>query len=105
MITAEHKVKHQKNGNTHEYVYYRCTKKRKDFKCLEPAVTQSQLTEQVSGLLAEYAMPKTWASKLEAMLVVDEQKSSQTSGLFVANAQIKIIKLAKQATATSGRVS
>ena len=93
MVTAEHKIKHQKNGNTHEYVYYRCTKKHKDIKCLEPAITQHQLTEQVSDLLAEYAMPKAWASKLEAMLVKDEQQSNKASGLFVANAQTKIAGL------------
>jgi len=28
MITAEEKIKHQKNGNTHHYVYYRCTKRK-----------------------------------------------------------------------------
>ena len=27
-ITAEQKIKHQQNGNIHEYIYYRCTKKR-----------------------------------------------------------------------------
>jgi len=27
-ITAEEKMKYQKNGNTHRYVYYHCTKKR-----------------------------------------------------------------------------
>jgi len=27
MITGESKTKHQKNGNTYRYVYYRCTKK------------------------------------------------------------------------------
>src|SRR3989339_666851 len=29
MITGEYKVKKQKNGNVHEYVYYHCTKKNK----------------------------------------------------------------------------
>ncbi len=93
MVTAEHKVKHQKNGNTHEYVYYRCTKKRKNMKCLEPAVTEPQLTEQISNLLTEYAMPRAWASKLEAMLLKDEQQANQASGLFVADAQTKIVAL------------
>ncbi len=92
-VTAEHKFKHQKNGNTHEYVYYRCTKKRKDIKCLEPAVTQKDLAEQLSSLLAEYAMPTAWASKLEEMLLKDEQQANQASGLFVANAQTKIVSL------------
>ena len=27
MITGEHKFKRQKNGNVHEYTYYRCTEK------------------------------------------------------------------------------
>ena len=31
MITGEYKVKKQKNGNVHNYTYYHCTKKRKDF--------------------------------------------------------------------------
>jgi hypothetical protein len=52
MVTAEHKVKHQKNGNVHEYVYYRCTKKHKNIKCLDPAVIQADLAEQLSSLLA-----------------------------------------------------
>lgn len=28
-ITAEKKTKHQKNGNTHNYIYYRCTKNQR----------------------------------------------------------------------------
>jgi len=32
MITAENKTKRQKNGNVHNYVYYRCTKKLKTIK-------------------------------------------------------------------------
>lgn len=35
MITAENKTKRQKNGNVHEYTYYRCTKKSKTMKCPE----------------------------------------------------------------------
>ena len=92
-VTGEHKIKRQKNGNIHEYIYYRCTKKRKDFKCLEPAVTQSDLTEQLSSLLTEYAMPKAWASKLEAMLQEDEKEVNQTVSVFVANAQTRLVSL------------
>ena len=42
-ITAEKKIKHQKNGNTHKYVYYCCTRKHKAIKCTEPAVTEPEL--------------------------------------------------------------
>ena len=37
MITAENKVKVQKNGNRHSYTYYRCSRKSKRVKCKEPA--------------------------------------------------------------------
>src|SRR3989344_1068394 len=33
MITGEYKVKYQKNGNVHEYVYYHCSRKSKTIKC------------------------------------------------------------------------
>ena len=43
MITGEYKVKKQKNGNVHNYAYYHCTKKRKDFDCPEPCIRQEEL--------------------------------------------------------------
>lgn len=92
-ITAEKKVKHQKNGNVHEYVYYRCTKKRKDMKCLEPAVTEPYLTVQLSSILHSYAMPSAWATTLNKMLDDDEKKATQSSGVFVANAQTRLASL------------
>ncbi len=92
-VTAEHKIKRQKNGNVHEYVYYRCTKKRKDIKCLEPAVTEKELTKQLTDILHSYAMPKTWASQIETMLANDEQKANESSGVFVANAQTRLVSL------------
>ncbi|PIP87428.1 MAG: hypothetical protein COV07_03520 [Candidatus Vogelbacteria bacterium CG10_big_fil_rev_8_21_14_0_10_45_14] len=45
MITAENKVKRQKNGNIHKYVYYRCTKKSKTISCNEGCVREEELTE------------------------------------------------------------
>ena len=92
-VTAEHKVKHQKNGNVHEYVYYRCTKKRKDMKCLEPAVTQEELTDQLARLLTECAMPEAWSNKLEEMLANDEKQAKNASGVFIATVQTRIVSL------------
>jgi DNA invertase Pin-like site-specific DNA recombinase len=45
-ICAEEKFKHQKNGNTHRYVYYHCTK-GKDRSCKEKAIREEELTEQL----------------------------------------------------------
>ena len=92
-VTAEHKVKHQKNGNTHEYVYYRCTKKRKDMKCLEAAVTEPELAAQLTDILHGYAMPKSWAKQLETMLDKDEKQAEQSSGVFISQAQTKLASL------------
>ena len=90
---AEKKVKHQKNGNVHEYVYYRCTKKRKGRKCEEPAVTEQDLTVQLSSILNSYAMPSARATTLNKMRDDDEKKATQSSGVFVANARTRLVSL------------
>ena len=92
-VTAEKKVKHQKNGNTHEYVYYRCTRKHKTIQCKEPAITEPDLALQLSDILHSYAIPKDWASQLETMLANDERKANQSSSVFVANAQTRLASL------------
>ncbi len=92
-ITAEKKIKHQKNGNTHEYVYYRCTRKHKSIVCKEPPITESDLAAQLSNILQGYALPSAWATTLNKMLDEDEKKANQTSGVFVASAQTKVVSL------------
>ena len=92
-ITAEKKVKHQKNGNTHEYVYYRCTRKHKSIVCKEPPVTEPELAAQLSDILQGYALPESWAKQLETMLAEDEKKAEQSSGVFIADAQTRISNL------------
>ena len=92
-ITAEKKVKHQKNGNTHEYIYYRCTRKSKATRCTEPTITEPDLRAQLSDILQGYALPKSWAATLETMLDKDEQQAEQSSAAFIANAQTQISNL------------
>ena len=81
MITGENQTKRQKNGNIHHYVYYHCTKKRKNTpRCPEPHVRQELLDEQLSEMLQEYAMPMAWADKLRELMekdVTDQQARSQ----------------------------
>ncbi len=90
MITGETRTKHQKNGNTHKYIYYHCTKKRKDMKCLEPHIRQEELDSQLSSLLNEYALPDSWTSSLNKMLDTDEQQAEQSTGVFIADGRHKI---------------
>ncbi len=49
-ITAEEKFKHQKNGNVHRYVYYRCTRKR-DEQCTCGSISEDDLIEQLKNLI------------------------------------------------------
>ena len=92
-ITAEKKIKHQKNGNVHEYVYYHCTRKNKTIRCTEPAIAEPELVTQVSGIVQDYALPKSWANALTTMLNDDEKKAEQSSAVFIADAQTQITGL------------
>lgn len=64
-ITAEEKTKHQKNGNSHHYIYYRCTK-RKNPDCSQRCLEEKDFRKQVKGKLAETDIPPqfhVWAMK------------------------------------------
>src|SRR3972149_5792648 len=52
MITGEYKVKKQKNGNVHEYIYYHCTKKNKSVKEKEEKIQNIKI--KLERLLTGY---------------------------------------------------
>jgi predicted metal-binding protein len=56
MITAETKTKHQKNGNTHIYVYYHCTKK-KNPDCSQGSIEIKELNKQIIEAIDEVEIP------------------------------------------------
>lgn len=65
MITAENKVKTNKNGNIHLYTYYHCTK-RKDPDCPEKTVEVDSLELQFQKLFQTINLPegfKDWATR------------------------------------------
>jgi hypothetical protein len=49
-ITADEKFKHQKNGNTHRYVYYKCTR-IKDHFCPNAMINEDGLIAQLQALI------------------------------------------------------
>lgn len=57
MIAAENKLKVQKNGNRHNYIYYRCSRKSKTIKCKEKSLREYLLDRKLSDFLLEYAPP------------------------------------------------
>ena len=63
MITAEEKTKHQKNGKSHHYTYYHCTK-RKDPNCSQKSIEEKELEKQIAVELGKIEIPadfKDWA--------------------------------------------
>ena len=96
MITGEHKFKRQKNGNVHEYIYYHCTKKRKDMKCPESAVREKELDRQLSSEIQKVSLPKDWAEELLKMANKDFQNSAQSLTTCVKEKEEKISSLLKK---------
>lgn len=57
MITAENKTKKNKNGNTHRYIYYHCTRRR-DTHCPErKTVEEKILEEQIQQFIQTIDIP------------------------------------------------
>ena len=55
-ITAEEKWKHQKNGNVHHYIYYRCSGSQSPF-CTEKSVEVKVLEKQIDEFLSKIEIP------------------------------------------------
>jgi len=65
IITAEEKIKRQKNGNVHYYTYYRCTKKKRP-DCTQKALRKENLESQIVEILRNIEIPQefhNWAIK------------------------------------------
>lgn len=80
MITAEEKIKKQKNGNTHHYVYYHCTK-RKDENCPEKMIELKELNAQIDVLLEHLTISdkfKSWALKYLHEIRQNEANSNES---------------------------
>jgi site-specific DNA recombinase len=82
-ITAEYKVKRQKNGNVHNYTYYRCTR-RKDPNCKEPSIRLDSLDKEIMNQVGRITVPiefEGWAVKYLKVLYRQEL---ETVDLLVA---------------------
>ena len=65
LITCEEKIKRQKNGNVHRYIYYRCTK-RMNPNCSQGYVEEDELEKQIMRAISTIEIPSEfneWAMK------------------------------------------
>lgn len=101
-ITAENKVKHCKNGNSHYYTYYHCTKKKVDTKCDEKCVELRSLEIMFKEKLDDLKISdnfKSWAIKHLHEIRTTEADSNKiamnvaTKELSSVSEQIKALTL------------
>ena len=94
-ITAEEKWKRHKNGNTHYYVYYHCTK-RKDKNCPEKFIEGKQLEAQIDFILQKFQISeayKDWAIRFINEPRKDQESQREES---TSQKQKRIGEIAKQ---------
>ena len=96
MITAEDKIKIQKNGNVHKYAYYRCSKKSKVIKCDEPQIRKEALLEQVSEILSKYSMPSPWVREFNLLMKKDDQKAEKESIKIIQDLRNKLSNISEK---------
>src|SRR3989344_3807661 len=83
-ITCEEKWKHHKNGNTHHYVYYRCTG-GKSPDCTEKSVEVKVLEKEIDEFLSTIQIPPEfheWAMS-ELKQLHEKEKSDRNNLLSV----------------------
>jgi DNA invertase Pin-like site-specific DNA recombinase len=56
-MTGELKVKRHKNGNVHQYTYYKCTKRKG--KCSQQPITEAAITQDIQAILSSIQMPES----------------------------------------------
>lgn len=95
MITAEEKIKHQKNGNVHHYVYYRCTK-RKDENCPEKAIDLKDLNTQIDEAIGKLTIDEDFKNLAIQYLHEARQNEARCQEDVLENKQKTLIQTIKQ---------
>lgn len=104
-ITAEHKVKLQKNGNRHEYTYYHCTGKNKDCTQKSINVREEKLWAMLLDLLDSYELhPKMYDWAIDAFRefagkeVAERNSVQDAQNKAISGTQNQLDKLLDMAT-------
>ncbi|QQS21117.1 MAG: recombinase family protein [Candidatus Moraniibacteriota bacterium] len=99
MITAENKVKRNKNGNVHFYTYYHCTGK-KNPDCPKKVIEEKELESQIGSLLESISIPasfKEWAVRYfrskEASSIEEQQRLLESQKRALKSVEDKLDRL------------
>jgi len=86
MITCEEKIKRQKNGNVHRYIYYHCTK-RVNPNCTQGSIEQSELEKQILQTIGSLKIPPEFHDWGLKWVKRENQKESQDRNLILTQQQ------------------
>jgi len=76
MITAENKIKRQKNGNIHYYTYYHCTK-RSVPSCSQKCIRKKELEKQIINILEKIKIPPSFYEWIIKQIHLETEKESE----------------------------
>lgn len=95
MITAEDKVKNQKNGNVHNYTYYRCTKRTKHA-CSQKTVEVKKLEDQIQEILQSIVIPEEFIKFAIEVIDNDVEGDTKKNREFIETYKRELHSLAKK---------
>ena len=85
-ITAEAKIKRQKNGNVHYYTYYRCTK-RLNSHCTQKTIRLENLEMQILSILKDIQIPAEFYDWAMDCIKQDNEKEAENRNKVLKNQQ------------------
>jgi len=95
MITAEDKVKNQKNGNVHNYTYYSCTKRKKE-DCSQKTVEVKILEEQIVDYLRTITIPEEFIQFAIDVIENDVESDNKKNKDFIETHKTELSNLSKK---------
>ena len=96
-ITATKRIKQQKNGNRHEWIYYHCSRKNKKVDCHNLPIRSESLAEQLSSRLMSFQPSGETVALLEKEITKTERLESGKNNKVIAGLREQITGLsAKQ---------
>ena len=86
MITAEEKIKRQKNGNVHFYTYYHCGKTMNK-PCRQRVITKESLEEQIFEILKRIEIPPKFHQWIIKQMHLEREKESKDRNKILSHQQ------------------
>lgn len=93
-ITGEIQTKFYKGTNRHAiYIYYRCTKKHRTKKCLQPYTREKAIISQLNKIIQKVSLPQSWGIKM--LKKIDEEKKQEKGKIqeVIQGSQIQLDSL------------